>query len=277
MKKPFAALLLSSIVMFGVVSCGQPVEEIHHEEEEKKEEEPFPTLDMNKRVNDLQESDYNLVPYYFIKRCNDATSYKSVTKGQTAATVLFITTHQSIDVTTIKSEYSYMKNESHSALVNTTHEAYYYGDKTLVKNNTEAEFHSETKEEYLQNYGVDPYGKSLEGYLINSKTLTSVEKLESEEDYKFKVVLNTELASNNVKIQMKKFGGLDAYPNIKKVEMTLTVKEDFLPVKIELVSEYSATLGATSECHQEYTVGYSNFNEQIEISNLEEIKTKFEA
>ena len=229
-----------------------------------------------KTVSELAENEYNQVPLYYLSKLSTYKSYKAVTKGSTVAQVLFIKVDQSIDVTTIKGEdYSYMKNESHSSQVNTSHEAWYRQDKAVYKDNGEQDYHLITMQDYLVKYGVYPFELSMEGYLINSKSIKKVTKIESDDNYKFKVEFNPDEASKSVKIQMKQFGGLDDYPVIAGVEMVVTLKNDFTPLSLELTSQYVAKKVMESSCSQRYTVTYSDYNQTIDIPGLEEAKTHF--
>ena len=103
-------------------------------------------------VHDLAPDYHDFVEKYMAK-LSSFTSYKSVTKGSTKSKVLFVETTQSIDVTSIKGEYNYLKNESHGA-VDTVHEAYFHDGNALVQNKDEAAFSKLSMKEYLDTYGA---------------------------------------------------------------------------------------------------------------------------
>lgn len=223
-------------------------------------------------VSDVK--DLKTIPSLFVKKLNSFKSYKAVTSGKTTASVLFINTDQSIEVTTIKGDYSYMKNESHSSLVNTSHEVYYHNNKAYYSDNS-GEYKTNTLSEYLNIYGVYPFEQAIEGYSIDGDSITKVEAMEKTDGvHTFKLTFDPVKSTNNVKIQMKQFGGLDGYPNFEMIEMVLIIKDDFTPVKINLESRYTASKMMSSNCHQQYSVTYSGFNENVEIPNLEAVKTK---
>ena len=214
-----------------------------------------------------------------MKKLSNYTSYKSETHGSTKAKVSIlgipIETEQSIDVEVVKGEYSYLKNESHSSLVNTVHTAYFH-DKDVVSNNGNG-YSKTTLSEYLNTYGTYPFDNAIEGYTISENSITSIENISEQgaENYKFKIVFNTENCTNNVKIQMREFGGLDDYPVINKVEIVLTVQNNFTPISLDLESDYVAKKGMESSCHQAYTVTFSNFNEAIECPGLSDAIEQF--
>ena len=224
-------------------------------------------------VSDLKEDEYNKIPDYYFDKLEGYKTYKAITSGSTKSHVAFFDIDQSIEVTLIKSDYSYMINESHSSLVNTSHEVYYHDSKALYKDMGDADFSLSSLEDYLGIYGVNPFERAIEGYKIDGST--KIERIESNGDYKFKFSFDPESSTNNVRIQMKKFGGLDDYPVFKDISLVLTIKNDFTPVSIELESHYDAKKIMGTECHQMYTVTFSNYNENIDIPNLDDIKNKF--
>ena len=225
-------------------------------------------------ASDINEDNLNeFVPHYLDKVAS-FSSYKAVTKGSTVAKVLFIETTQSIDVTAIKGEYCYLKNESHSNLVNTVHEAYTHQSQVVYADNGAA-FQKIGLEDYLNTYGVNPFERTIEGYDCGPDSIKSIEKVASEQGYAFKISFDTEKATNNVRIQMKAFGGLDDYPSFSSIAITVTVKEDFTPVIIDVDANYKAKKIMESDCHQSYQVTFSSFDESIEIAGLDKIKADF--
>lgn len=228
-------------------------------------------------AENLSDEELNKFPLYFLRKLAGYNSYKAVTQGKTSAEILggLLKVDQTIDVTAIKSEYSYLINESHSDMVNTIHIAYYFGDKAVYKDN-DGDYQVSSISDYLDIYGTYPLETAIEGYCVTGESVKSVTRMESEADFKFKVVFDKENATNNVKIQMKKFGELDDYPTFTDdTVMEITVKKDFAPVSLVLTSHYKATKIMESDCTQNYIVTYSSFDETIEIPNLDEVKNKF--
>jgi len=208
----------------------------------------------------------------YMEKLSSLASYKSVTKGTTKAKVLFIETTQTIDVTSIKSEYRYLKNESHGA-VDTVHEAYFHDDATLVKNLGEEKYSPKTLEEYLSAYGVNPYGHNIEGYSVSKEAIVSVEEKEGNSHL---VTFDPAKATNNVRIQMKAFGGLDDYPIFSHIEILIKTDADLTPLTYNVKADYKARrFGFDSDCHQEYEVTFSEVNQSPEIPNLEQIKEEY--
>lgn len=254
-----------------VLSSAQP----YSQETSSSEPEPSSSESSSvDTVDDLADDLSDFIPKY-MKKMASLSSYKAVTSGSTKAKILFIETTQTIDVTSIKSDYCYLKNESHGA-VDSVHEAYFHKNATVVKNQGESDFKELTRDQYLDSYGVDPYGYNIEGYSIRSEAVTSISKAEGE-GHAFKLCFDPDKATNNVRIQMKAFGGLDDYPAFSKIEVTLHVAYDFAPIKYEVLAEYKAKrFGMETDCHQEYTVTFSSLNETIEIPGLAEVRGEFD-
>ena len=159
----------------------------------------------------------------YLEKVASYRTYKAVTKGSTKASVLFIETEQSIDVTLIKNEYSYLINESHSSLVNTVHQAYFHNDKVAYRNDDKGYTVSDLNT-YLDAYGVYPLDSAIEGYICNKESIKSVTQVEAKEGYAFKIEFDSEKSTNNVRIQMKAFGGLDDYPVFSNIAITVYTK-----------------------------------------------------
>lgn len=267
MKRIFTLLLLVSAIT--LTGCNKEGKRNRTEEEEEEE------IVIDTTADKLTDEELVKFPSYFVQRLSSFKSYKSVTKGQTTSQALFININQSIDTTAIKGDYSYLKNESHSDMHNIVHTAYYHNKQSVYKDNN-AQYKNVSIEEYLKKYGTYPFERSIEGYSITEESIVSVTREESETDYTFKVVFDKDKSTNNIKIQMKQFGSLDDYPKFKRnTTMKITVKQDFTPVSIVLSAGYVATKVFDAECNQNYTVTYSNFDEEIEIPNLSEVQTMF--
>ena len=224
-------------------------------------------------ISDLSENEYNKIPENYLNKLRKYNTYKSVTTGETVSHVMFFDVTQKIDVTVIKSEYSYMTNASDSSMYSSYHEAYYHNDKAAYKNKGDDNYTVSSLTDYLNKYGIYPFEHSIEGYKISGDAITSITKEGQEGDtYKFKIVFDKDKATNNVSIQMKEFGELDDYPVFDDIAITMTLKNDYTPIKLELESHYDAKKMVGTSCHQTYTVTFSDFNADIAVPNLEAIK-----
>ena len=262
-------LLLISLLPLALAGCK------NKDDKERQTDEPV-VVDPDQTVESIEEKDHKLIPSYVVNRLNEYTSYKSVTTGSTISSGVIKVT-QTIDVTSIKSEYSYTKNESHSSIVNTVHEAYFHDSKSVYRDKDSGNFSTSSLDDYLSIYGSYAFSNSLEGYSVKEDAIVSVTKLNNDENgkYVFFVVFDNEKATDNVKIQMKKIGGLDDYPTFKLIEMTVVISNDFTLSNIFLHSKYNAKKVLKTECEQSYKVSFSNYNEEIDVPNLDLVKDLF--
>lgn len=270
---------LLSLIALALISCGGSGESLSRQSlPSSSEESSLPSagetsLESNvsfvwPKVTELKESDYKTAffPNYF-KRLQAYASYKAVTEGKTASTV-----DQSIAVTVLKSgEYGYMKNQSDSFFVHTSHEAYYHGQQTYCRDK-DAAFALMGLETYLNTYGTYPFENSVEGYDVLGEGLVSIEKAEVAQGHGFKITLDPKKATTNVRIQMKRFGGLDEYPSFSSIAITMSVQDDYTPIKVSVDAQYKAKMLFEADCHQTYDVTYSNFDQNLEIPGLEDAK-----
>lgn len=226
-------------------------------------------------ANDIEDKNLKKVPSYISGKLASYSSYEAVTHGETVATVGIKTT-QTIDAKAIKSEYSYLINTSESSFVKCYHEAYFYNHEALYKEKESGSLTNVVIDEYLNNFGCYPLDNTLEGYLISEDSIVNVTRVESEtENYKFKIIFDNEKSTNNVKIQMKKFGNLGDFPSFSYIEMVVEVTEDFTLISNKLHAEYKAKKLVNTDCVQDYLVTYSNYNENIEVPNLDSVKSLF--
>ena len=246
--------------------------------ERKREDKPEDVTPVEPEVTAENITDEQLkdFPSYFLRKLASFNTYEAVTSGHTDAYIFGLKVEQSIEVKVIRDEYSYLINESHSSMVNTVHTAYFHEKQTLYKDNN-ADYTKAELNAYLEIYGTYPFDSAIEGYSIGEGSIISVSRMEKDgSNYRFKVEFDKDKATNNVKIQMKQFGGLDEYPSfVDNTTMEISVKEDFTPVSLHLNSHYNAKKFMTTECYQDYIVTYSHYNETVTIPDKESIIEKF--
>ncbi len=271
-------LFLIPLLVALCVGCNKQ-KEIERQEpvEEDPVEEDIPIEDdgLDHLISELKEEEYKSFYNYYYQKLNRIKTYKAVTKGETVSNAVIMDVHQSIDVTVIKSEYSYMTNESHSDLVNTYHEVYYHSKKALSRNKKSGDFSLSTLKEYLSIYGTYPFDSAIEGYIVNETTINDIQIEKVNDDYRIKLTLDNEESTPNVKIQMKKFGSLDKYPKFSQININLLLKDDYTPLSIDVDTKYKAQKIMETSCHQQYTVTYSNIDQVVEVPNLDSVKPLF--
>lgn len=236
----------------------------------KEEQEIDIDVDEERKASSLTEDEYKDLPLYIINKLNKYNSYKAVTKGVTKTNFWFVDIDQKINATAIKGEYSYFMNTSESSAYSSYHQSYFHAGNALYKDGENDEYKVSSLEDYLNKYGLYPFGQSIEGYLVEDDAIISVSKNERKNDFSFTIKFNKDIATQNVRIQMKRFGDLDDYPEFEDIQIELIIKEDFTPICYNLISNYSASKTVETSCHQTYTVTFSSFNEDIEIPGLDD-------
>lgn len=230
-----------------------------------------------KKASELPESEYNLFPSLYMDKVASLSSYKAITDGSSVASILFISVTQPINVTTIKGkEYNYLHNDSKSDKAQTDHEAFFKGDKAVYKDNHKSpnDYTKSSLTEYKEVFGIYPFDKSIEGYVINQETIKSVTKVEGD-NITYKITLDPEKATVNVVKQMKVFGDLDELPRFANIYLNVTVLDDFTPVSIYLDAWYTSKKFLSADCHQTYTVTFSEIDQDITIPSIDKVENLF--
>ena len=240
--------LLMILVCLFLIGCKK--QELEREEEK------------DKSYQDLKEEDFDVskyaleeIPYVFVEKLSRLDNYTKHTVGNTVATKI-ISYNQEIDnVYTADNNSKHLLTKSTSSLVKVYHEAYFKDDIIEYKEKEKDEFIEISYDDYLAMYGYLPYGYNLEGFDLSKDSIIEISKVED----KYHLVLNGEIGSNNVKIQMKKFGNLKDYPVFSKVEMDIKMKDEFSPIEIHFYAEYEVTLAllGKTKCVQDYIVTYT--------------------
>lgn len=255
----------------------QPSSELPSESSSGEESIPSSSSEA-KPAADLSPAEYAQFPKLYLERLAQYKSYKAITTGKTTADIGMMKTDQSIDVTTIKGEYSYLKNVSNSTFVNTFHEAFFHQDKAMYRDGEKDQFAVNGKDVYLDKYGVDPFSYCIEGYEVGEGCITEVKRVLGGEGYTYVLTFDVEKATPNVRIQMKQFGGLKDYPVFSSIVITCQVQEDFTPIKLHVDAAYKATknflFDINTDCVQTYDVTFSQFDETIEVPHLSEAQEK---
>ncbi len=218
------------------------------------------------------------VVFTYLEMQKSFTGYKLNTVGTTKAKKGFITYEQKANNTTYKCNNEYFQEcTSNSTFVNMTHQAFVKGDKVAYRNASSGEITVVDKNKYKEIYGISPDDDALGGYIVNSQTLKSVEKVEESNGlYTYRLVLDAKPASSNLAKQMKEFGGLNGYPEVHTLTLYLTIKSDWTPTKLVVESTYDisiAVLGNMS-CTHYFTTEFSLVNKVAEIPNVTDFSNK---
>ena len=232
--------------------------------QEKTDNIESPTIDEIIKREDLKEEDFDVnkyenndIPFIFLEKLSRLRNYEKETIGETTAKALITYTQKINNLYVSINEEKHLITRSNSLLVNVYHEAYFDNDGVRYKEKENSDFVKISTDEYIDIYGYLPDSYMLEGFVLSSESVISITKLDSDY-YKYEIVLNGEIGSSALKKQMVKYGDLSANPVFSSVVITITIKEDFTPITIELSSDYQVEYNVLGKvnCHQNYIVTY---------------------
>lgn len=208
------------------------------------------------------------VAYAYLGKQKELESYKSVTSGTTKAQKGFIRYEQRTYNSFYKSGDEYFESaSSSSAFVKMTHECFVKGDRVAYSHDG-GEIKSVKMTEYKDVYGVCPSDVALGGYIINAQSILSAEKTgESDGLVTYRYTLDGAVAAANAVKQMKEFGGLNGYPSISSLALTLTIKSDWTPVELIVESSYSISIKilGSLNCTHKFVTTFSDVGAAVEI------------
>ena len=255
------------LVLFLFVSCKkeEPIETKKEENIIQEEDIIFPYESLKDEDFDIEKFDLNDIPLVFMEKLYRLNNFKKTTVGETTAKLL-ITYHQSINDCYIKNnDENHLLIRSESTLKKVFHETYFYQDEIKYRKKDSDELEKISYDDYLNIYGILPFERNLEGFIVSKNSIISVIQEENDNGYyEYKVLINGEIGSQKIKQRMKTFGDLDDYPIFKNVEITIIMKKDFTPVEIHMNANYNIKypiLGKMN-CNQEYVSKYE-FNDDI--------------
>lgn len=247
------------LFIFVLQSCGKKADEKIINSKDNIEDNIYSNLSDNEfNINNF---DNNEIPLVLVEKISRLTNYQKESIGLTQAKVI-ITYNQNIhDILVVNDEEKHLITRSTSSLVKVFLEAYFNNNMVSYREKESDEFVDVTLEEYLNIYGTTPLEKTLEGFVLSKDNIISVEKMDCSDDglYGYRITINGEVGSAGIKTQMKKCGNLDDYPEFSSVIFTITIKEDFTPVKIIQESDYIVKYPVLGKCncHQNIEITYT--------------------
>lgn len=252
------ALLLAASMTAAFSSCGGNTK--------TEREGESTTLVTNKSPDQLSAED---VAYAFIQKESERAEY-TVESENVITVQALVNFTQTIRATTVKREGEYLQETvSDTFLVRATRQTYLSGDKVAYRYGTAKTPCSATREGYKAVYGVAPDDLALDGFLCNGDTVRFAEKAATSGDtLTYRFVLDGERAGRNVKKQLCQLCNLKSEPIFSSVQITLTVKKDWTPVKTVTSAEYTADvpLLGTTKCLMKKTSTYSAADGQTDFT-----------
>lgn len=243
------ALLLAASMTAALSSCGGNAR--------TEREGESTTLVTDKSPDRLSAED---VAYAFIQKQSEWEGY-TIESENVITVKSLVNLTQTVRATTVKREGEYLQETvSDTFLVSATRQTYLSGEKVAYRYGIAKAPYSATREGYKAVYGVAPDDLALDGFLCNGETIRFAEKAASSGDtLTYRFVLDGEKAGGNVKKQLFQLCNLKSEPAFSSVQITLTVKKDWTPVKTVTSAEYTADvpLLGTTKCLMKKTSTYS--------------------
>ena len=263
--KLFSKLILLSALSIPLFGCSSGPQAITNKDEST-------IIKDAKNVDEyLSKKDYNSLAYAYIYKIKEgAKSYKSETTGNVTAKVLFFDYDINYTSITYKNGKTfYSKDHSTSTFKNIDNEFYMVDDQKILVSNDLKKYDVYSLEDYHQ-ISYTPNQYTVMGYVFNDQSIIASEVLEDKgEVVKVKYTLDSELATNLVRLDFKNNGDLSEYPTFKKVNVTLAMKRDFTPISyaIDAIYEASKAILGTTEVTQKSECLFSEVGENITIPN----------
>ncbi|QOS39101.1 hypothetical protein DYE49_00980 [Treponema rectale] len=265
MKSKLAKLLLLVPLSLSLIGCDDKEEVIVTKDEstiikDAKSTDPY-----------LKNKDYNSLAYAFIYNLKSGLkSYESNTTGSVKAKVMFFDYNIEFDSCIYKSGNKFYSKDYSTSIFMTIQNEFYMVDKEkILVSRDMKEYNVYTMDDYHQiSYSFDQY--TIMGYVFNNESIRKAELVSDKEDnISIKYTLDNELATNLVKIDLKENGGLSSYPTFDKIELTLSMKNDFTPLSYSINAVYDASKPfiGSSKVTQVGECKFSKVNEEITIPN----------
>lgn len=200
-------------------------------------------------------------------------AWTSKTEGTAVADVLFINYTQNISASkVIKNGSATQQTASESSLLSTGQQRTFKDDAILIRDakkvkglddiEWEDDFTAVSKDTYAQNYGRTPF--ALTNYVIDKKTIIKSKTLDSDKGtFKYEYELKPDESTVYYKRQMKTEGGASDYPTFHSVKVTVTMDDQWRPLKIHYSENYDINISVVGDvtCQGEVTETFSDFGE----------------
>ena len=171
-------------------------------------------------------------------------------------------------------------SRSTSLFKNTADQIFISGNAVLVrKGNPNTNVYEDTVTEYSLSAYLDEYGtdyRELSNYILKDATITSSEKVSSENGiYTYRYEIDITTGVDNYRVNMAKMGDLSEMPTFAKSTLEVAMTENFMPVTIMQIDEYSVNMLFTLKCKSTLVETFEKINDStIVIPEYEFFKAR---
>lgn len=258
MKKGLYFLITCSLLLVG---C-----------QKKEPSSSFEQTNINEKIYDFS------VVNQIMEKLSLKTNFMIQTKGNSLAKQGLIQYQQDIKTTTYAiNEQFFMNTESSSLFIKFKHQAFVdYQFVYLLDSNENNQLQKITIANYKEKYGIIPSYQTIFSFTINEETIKECYFNQNQDILTYFFILDNETATENIKIQMKQFGGLNDLPTFSKIILNLNVNHNFELLSYQSYAQYQIKkdLLGTFNCTQQLKsqIFYENYPE-ADLSFLTNIKS----
>ena len=219
--------------------------------------------------------------YVLAGKLKSLTSYRTEVSGEVSAGFGPINYKQTISDTHIKNgEESFLQAKSTSALVNVGKQAFFKGDKVVMRDASDVKkdvwsdtFSVTTLSDYRTNLGAEP--TALSNYILNDETIVKAEKVSVTDDvYTFRYEIDPVKGTSRYAVKMMNYGGLKNKPEYQSCVLEVTFGKDWLPISLKAEDKYKINLIGDMSCTSTLTETFYDVGGQTEIPLAEMFREK---
>ena|GEM_PF-1512635 len=213
--------------------------------------------------------------YILAGKLKSLDSYRSDVEGKVVAMGgLYKQTIADVHIKSGKE--SYMEALSSSSLVSVGKQAFFTGDKVVMRDSDKKDsFTVTTLQEYRSKIGCEP--TALSNYILNEETIKSAELVSrSEGTYTCRYEIDPVKGTSRYAVKMMNFGGLKVAPEFESCTMELTFDEDWNPISLKAEDKYKISKSFLNNvsCTSTLTETFSEIGKDMEIPDAASFRAR---
>ncbi|MBP5466734.1 MAG: hypothetical protein J6Y43_04140 [Clostridia bacterium] len=233
--------------------------------------------DNTKNIGDCSPIESLFILAYNLKNLN---SYQTTLSGKVNASL----TNQTISGEKYKTGGSALYISRSESWVKSTANQFFIENGTIIVVNGDVGGNADKNKvekydytAYIQQYGTD--FRELSNYELNENTITDAELVSATDGkYTYRYEIDVNRGVSNYRVNMYKVGGLSELPTFGKSMLEVVMTEDFMPVSVKQVDEYTAYINLMSvSCKATLIETFEKINDDgIEIPEYGFYKAKLD-
>ena len=213
--------------------------------------------------------------YILAGKLKSLDSYRSDVEGKVVA-IGGLYKQTIADVHIKNGKESYMEALSSSSIVSVGKQAFFTGDKVVMRDSDKKDsFTVTTLQEYRSKIGCEP--TALSNYILNEETIKSAELISrSEGTYTCRYEIDPVKGTSRYAVKMMNFGGLKVAPEFESCTMELTFDEDWNPISLKAEDKYKISKSFLNNvsCTSTLTETFSEIGKGTEIPDAASFRAR---